>query len=72
MSGLVHHPAIGQSLAEQSAGIDGAALSLGHKKSGSQSIHQLLADFDVPGCQKIAICLCSLGEGHTRRFRGKS
>jgi hypothetical protein len=36
----VHHPAIFRLLAGQSLGIGEAALSFGHKKSGSQSIRQ--------------------------------
>lgn len=71
-SGPAHHPAIGLSLAEQPVGIDGDSLLLGQKKSGSRSIYQSPAGFDVLGCQKIAICLCSLNEGHIRRPLSKS
>ncbi|MGM0752820.1 MAG: hypothetical protein ACQET6_12935 [Bacillota bacterium] len=71
MTGPNHHPAIGLSIAEQPVGIYVASLSLGQKRSESQSIRQLPAGFDVPGYRKIAICFCSLNEGHNRLSQSK-
>ncbi|KYD05447.1 hypothetical protein B4102_3171 [Heyndrickxia sporothermodurans] len=57
MPGPIHHPAIGQSPAEQSVGIDEDFPLLDHKKNGLLSIRQSPIGFDVPGCRKIAILM---------------